>query len=34
MTRPNRPLAQVLIRRLALIASVIVVLNMVAVGLY
>lgn len=34
MMRPNRPLAQVLIRRLALIAGVIVVLNMVVVGLY
>jgi two-component system OmpR family sensor kinase len=34
MTRPNRPLAQVLIRRLALIAAVIVVLNMLVVGLY
>jgi two-component system OmpR family sensor kinase len=34
MTRPNRPLAKVLIRRLALIASVIVALNMVVVGLY
>lgn len=34
MTRPNRPLAQVLIRRLALIACVIVVLNMVVVGIY
>lgn len=34
MTRPNRPLAQVLIRRLAAIAAVIVVLNMVIVGLY
>jgi two-component system, OmpR family, sensor kinase len=34
MTRPNRPLAQVLIRRLALIATGIVALNMVGVGLY
>jgi two-component system OmpR family sensor kinase len=34
MTRPNRPLAQVLIRRLTLIATVIVVLNIVVVGLY
>lgn len=34
MTRPNRPLARVLIRRLTLIATVIVVLNMVVVGLY
>jgi two-component system OmpR family sensor kinase len=34
VTRPNRPLAQVLIRRLALIATVIVALNMVVVGLY
>ena len=34
MTRHNRPLAQVLIRRLTLIATVIVVLNMVVVGLY
>lgn len=34
MTRPNRPLAQVLIRRLTLIATVIVLLNMVVVGLY
>jgi two-component system OmpR family sensor kinase len=34
MTRPNRPLAQVLIGRLTLIATVIVVLNMVVVGLY
>lgn len=34
MRRPNRPLAQVLIRRLTLIATVIVVLNMVVVGLY
>ena len=34
MTRPNRPLAQTLIRRLTLIASVIVVVNMVVVGLY
>lgn len=34
MTRPNRPLAHVLIRRLTLIATVIVLLNMVVVGLY
>jgi two-component system OmpR family sensor kinase len=34
MTRPNRPLAQVLILRLTLIATVIAVLNMVVVGLY
>lgn len=34
MTRPNRPLAQLLIRRLTLIATVIVALNMVVVGLY
>lgn len=34
MTRPNRPLAQILIRRLALIACVIVVLNMLVVGVY
>lgn len=34
MTRPNRPLAQVLIRRLTVIATVIVALNMVVVGLY
>jgi two-component system OmpR family sensor kinase len=34
MTRPNRPLAQVLIWRLTLIATMIVVLNMVVVGLY
>lgn len=34
MMRPNRPLAQVLIRRLALIAAVIVVLNMAVVSLY
>jgi two-component system OmpR family sensor kinase len=32
--RPNRPLAQVLIQRLVLIATVIVVLNMAVVGLY
>ncbi len=32
--RPNRPLAQVLTRRLALIAAAIVALNMVVVGLY
>jgi two-component system OmpR family sensor kinase len=34
MMRPNRPLAQVLTRRLALIAAAIVALNMVVVGLY
>ncbi|MCU0906204.1 MAG: HAMP domain-containing histidine kinase [Rhodobacteraceae bacterium] len=34
MMRPNRPLAQVLIRRLALIAAVIVALNMAVVSLY
>jgi two-component system OmpR family sensor kinase len=34
MTRPDRPLAHVLIRRLTMIASIIVVLNMVVVGLY
>ena len=34
MTHPTRPLAQILIRRLALIAAVIVVMNMLAVGLY
>ena len=34
MTRPGRPLAQSLTRRLALIAAVIVALNMLAVGLY
>jgi len=34
MTRRNRPLAQVLIRRLALIAAVIVALNLGVVGLY
>jgi two-component system OmpR family sensor kinase len=34
MTRPNRPLALILIRRLALFSAVIVVLNMVAVSLY
>lgn len=34
MTRPNGALAQVLIRRLALIAAVIVAANMLAVGLY
>ncbi|MFA8386485.1 MAG: sensor histidine kinase [Pelagibaca sp.] len=34
MTRPNRPLGQLLIRRLALIAAAIVALNMVVVGIY
>lgn len=34
MTRPNRPLAQVLIRRLVLITVIIVVLNMIVVGAY
>jgi two-component system OmpR family sensor kinase len=34
MTRPSRPLAQALIRRLTLIAAVIVALNMLAVGYY
>lgn len=34
MTRPNRPLARVLIWRLALVAAVIVVLNMGVVGVY
>lgn len=34
MTRPNRPLAQLLIRRLGALAAVIVALNMLAVGLY
>ncbi len=34
VTRPNRPLAQALTRRLALIAAAIVALNMAAVGFY
>lgn len=34
MTRPNRPLAQVLILRLTMIATVIVALNMIVVSLY
>jgi len=34
MTRPNRPLAQLLIRRLASIAVLIVLLNLTVVGLY